>query len=266
MELRNIRSGLIPAMARTGLIAKGFVYVILGLIAFMAAFHLKSNESADRTGSFQFIHDAPGGNIILALLAIGLVCYSLWRFIQAFSNSDSFGRRKFFKRARYFFSGLGYLAVAYSALNFLIHPVRKQDQNQQTASELLNRPFGEWLVGLGAIIIAAIGIYQVWYGLSEKYKNHVQKLNLQEKGTRIILSSGTWGYLSRGIVWLIISFLLLRAALHSAAAEAGDTSKAFEFIRQGTAGSWLCGAIGIGLVIYGLFNFTRARYERIQKF
>jgi hypothetical protein len=69
---------------------------------------------------------------------------------------------------------------------------------------------------------------------------------------------------ARGLVWLIIAFLLLKAALHADSAEAGDSGKAFLFIENTHYGSYLLGMIGIGLIAYGVFNFIRARYESFQ--
>jgi hypothetical protein len=64
-------------------------------------------------------------------------------------------------------------------------------------------------------------------------------------------------------VWLVIAFLFLRAALYARASEAGNTGKAFQFIETTPYGSPLLGALGVGLIAYGVFNFVRARYERM---
>jgi putative Mn2+ efflux pump MntP len=118
------------------------------------------------------------------------------------------------------------------------------------------------LVGIGGLILAGIGAYQIYYGFSEKYRKHVQGLSLHSEQSTLLLRTGKVGYISRGAVWLVIAFLFLRAAVHSAASEAGNTGKAFRFIETSAYGSLLLGALGVGLVAYGVFNFVRARYER----
>jgi hypothetical protein len=134
----------------------------------------------------------------------------------------------------------------------------KGDQNQQWASRLMQESYGHWLLIIAALIIAGIGIYQLWYGFSGKYKDHVEG---QDSPPPVLLRFGKIGYPARGIVWLIIAWLLLKAALHHNPSEAGDTSKAFSFIEASTSGSLMLGAIGIGLAAYGLFSFIRMRYE-----
>ena len=250
-------------IAQAGYIAKGIVYVLLGLLGFMSAFEIasKDNNEATQSGTLQFVKELPAGTVLLLLLAAGLICYSIWRGIQAFYNPNG-EEKKWTKRLRYLFSGLAYLALAYSALRVVFeNSSGKGDQNQKLAGELMNQPLGQVLVGLAALLFAAIGVYQIYYGLSEKYKKHVQELSLQSQHATTLLRSGKIGYISRGIVWLVIAFLFFRAAVHSTANEAGNTGKAFRFIEATPFGSYLLGALGLGLIAYGIFNFIRARYE-----
>jgi hypothetical protein len=247
-------------LARIGLVTKGIVYVAIGALAFMAAFKIggqKENE-ADRTGALE-LFEKTGGIWLLGLIAAGLICYALWRIIQAASGRSS----DFKKRLRYFFSGLGYASIAITATRIILKQRQDDgDQNQKFTAELLNQPMGEWLVAIGALIFAAIGGYQVYYALSKKYKKHVDTLNLHSNRASILLRMGKIGYLSRGIVWLILAYLLTRAAIYKNSYEAGGTGKAFEFIQDGFMGNYLLAAIGLGVAAYGIFAFTRARYER----
>ena len=248
----------VKKIAQAGYISKGIVYVLLG---FMAAFELTQDNEATQTGALRFVKDLPAGTILLLLLTLGLLCYSIWRGIQAFYNPKQ-EEKKWTKRLRYLFSGLTYLALAYTALKAVFESDSGGgDKNQKVAGELMSQPLGQVLVGLAGLILAAVGIYQIYYGFSEKYRKHVQELSLHSQHASTLLKSGKVGYISRGIVWLVIAFLFFRAALHSAANEAGNTSKAFHFIETSPFGSYLLGALGFGLIAYGIFNFVRARYE-----
>lgn len=89
-------------------------------------------------------------------------------------------------------------------------------------------------------------------------------MNRQKKQIRLLLVSGKIGYVVRGIVWLLLSYLMIRAAIHSNAGEAGDTGKAFSLVENNTMGSYFLAAIAIGLILYGLFTFIRARYEKFE--
>ncbi len=258
-------SELVKRIAQTGLTAKGIVYVLLGLLAFMAAFELggKGNDDATRTGALQLIKDLPAGAVLLLTIAGGLFCYVIWRVTEAFHTKTD--KKGWGKRLRYLFSALVYLAFAVTAIRLgLGEKEGSGDRNQAVAGELLSKPLGQVLTGLGGLLLVAVGAWQIYYGLSEKYRKHVQGLSLHTEHSSLLLRSGKIGYVSRGIVWLVIAFLFLRAAVHSAASEAGDTGKAFQFIESSPLGSPLLGLLGLGLIAYGVFNFIRARYERFH--
>src|SRR5687768_12368529 len=142
----------VDVLARVGLIAKGFVYVILGALAFMAAFQLggQTSKDTDRAGVFNFLNDSFAGKWLLAVLALGLVCYSIWRFIQGFKYGKHLSE-DWKKAARYISSGLVYLLAALSAFKVWRNTsTNNSDNEQQVASELLSKPFGQWLVGIAA--------------------------------------------------------------------------------------------------------------------
>lgn len=257
-------SDLTKHIAQAGLTAKGAVYVLLGVLAFMAAFELggKGSSNATQTGALQFIKGLPAGFPLLIAIATGILCYSVWRGIQTF-RSDG-GKTKWTRRLRYFLSGLTYLAFAITAFRLVIgQHAGNSNRNQMIARELLEKPFGQVLAGLGGLVLAAVGAWQIYYGLSEKYRKHVQDISLQSNHSSLLLRSGKTGYVSRGIVWLVIAFLFLRAAYYAVASQAGSTAKAFRFIESSPFGSPLLGLLGLGLVSYGIFNFIRARYERL---
>jgi hypothetical protein len=266
MTLAKTGKSSLKPIAQAGLTAKGIVYCLLGVLTFMAACRINgtSERNTDKGGVFDFVLKQSGGQVMLAVIALGLFCYCVWRFIEAFADTEHKGKdaKGLSSRGRYLLSGLVYGSVAVQAVSMLLSGRKGSgDQKQDLAQELLNKPYGEWLAGIGAAILIGIGIYQIWYGLSEKYRKHVEGAGHAEYRDAL-LTAGKVGYVARGIVWLLIGWLFAKAALHSNAAEAGDTSKAFAFLHGASYGTYLLGAVGVGLVCYGVFSFVRARYER----
>jgi uncharacterized membrane protein YidH (DUF202 family) len=260
MDVIQSKNKTVDNLARIGLSAKGIVYLALGALAFMAALEWAGHneKEASRTGVFQWLKDM-GGSWLLILIVAGLACYCIWRFVQAFSNSGR--NNKPAKRVRYFFSGLAYTSVAFTAAQLALGNNNSGGGgNEHWMAEVLSKPAGEILAWIIALLFAGIGIYQLYYSLSGKYKKHVEGLNLHDNKSKALLQTGKIGYIARGIVWLIISFLLGRAAMHSNASEAGDSSKAFQLV-EGTFGSYILAAIGLGLIAYGIFSLVRAKYE-----
>lgn len=260
----------IKNMARFGLTAKGVVYCLVGILAFMAAFELggKSEEGSDKTGVFQFILEQSYGRILLAIVAFGLLCYTVWRFLQAIKDTENKGDKPkgIGIRIRYAFSGLVYGALAYYAANLVLGNGGGSggDSRETLSRELLQQPFGQWLVGIVAVGTALAGIHQIYLALSDKYKKHVQSAGLKHEAETMMIRAGKIGYIARGIVWLIIAYMFLKAALSSNPNKAGGSGSAFEFLENSSYGSYLLGAVAIGLIFYGVFMFMRAKYQVIS--
>lgn len=112
------------------------------------------------------------------------------------------------ERLLYIVSGLVYLHFAFTAIRVEMGKQTSEDQNQHLAG------------GCGCVPSL------VWP--LRKIQKHVQGLLLQANNAKLLLRAGKVGYISRGVVWLLVAYLFLRAAFHAAASEAGNTGKAFQ--------------------------------------
>ena len=75
-------------IARTGLVAKGIIYAIIGILTFLAAFNL----GGQKTGKLQvldFLEKQAFGKILLIIIALGLMCYAFWRLTQAVKDPEN---------------------------------------------------------------------------------------------------------------------------------------------------------------------------------
>ncbi|WP_276496044.1 DUF1206 domain-containing protein [Pontibacter litorisediminis] len=256
--------------ARFGLTAKGVVYCLLGILAFMAAFEIggQSTDNTQRSGIFRTILDLPAGSVLLGITALGLFCYAIWRFIQAVKDTEDqgSGAKGIAKRLRYVFSGLVYGSFAFLAARMVLGSSggSSSDSRETLAAKLLEQPFGQWLVGIVAVGTILAGLYQIYYGYSEKYKKEVQSGGLKHDVEHQMIRAGKLGYMARGIVWIVIGYLFLQAALKSSASQAGGNSAAFQFLENASYGSFILGAVALGLIFYGVFMFMRAKYQPIH--
>ena len=259
----------IEISARTGLTAKGVVYCLVGILTFMAAFNLGSGD--DKGGKMQalrWIEEQPFGQVLLALIAVGLLCYGAWRFVEAFLDTEDKGSdaKGLAVRSRYVFSGLVYGASTFYAAKLLFGSGSDDggpNARQTVAQKLLQQPYGQWLVGIIAAGVMAVGVYQIYYALSEKHRKKIQESKLDNRVKKTLLNTGMVGYIARGIVWLLIGYLFLRAALQSDPGEAGGSDSAFSFLEQAW-GSWVLAVVALGLVCYGIFMFVRAKYQPVN--
>ncbi|MBD1396168.1 DUF1206 domain-containing protein [Pontibacter sp. JH31] len=269
-NIPSTKPGWVKTFARIGLIAKGIVYCLVGTLAFMAAFEIggRSEQSAGKTGVFRFIMEQPYGKVLLGIVALGMLCYTLWRFIQAIADTEDKGTdaKGIGRRIGYAFSGLVYGALAFTAAQLVMgnSSSGSSDSRQTLARELLAQPFGQWLLGAVAIGTMAVGIYQFYRAYSDMYMKKLQASRIKPEMRDTLVRAGKIGYIARGFVWLIIGYLLLQAALNSNFQKAGSSSQAFQFLEENAYGSYLLGALALGLLSYGVFMFVRAKYEVIN--
>ncbi|MDO6820165.1 DUF1206 domain-containing protein [Zobellia sp. 1_MG-2023] len=107
----------IKQVAYVGFVAKGSVYAITGILAFLAAFNL-GGQKAGKLQIIEFLEKQPFGKFLLAALGVGLICYALWRFIQSIQDPENMGTdgKALVKRVSFFISGLIYLGLGIFAI------------------------------------------------------------------------------------------------------------------------------------------------------
>src|SRR6266581_6029540 len=77
-------------LARLGYTVKGIVYVVIGWLAGMLAIG-HGGKATDQSGAIQTINSLPLGKFLLIVVAIGLLGYALWSFIQTVFDPDREG-------------------------------------------------------------------------------------------------------------------------------------------------------------------------------
>ena len=82
--------GALERGARLGYVAKGLVYLIVGGFAFLAALG-RGDGATDTHGALQVLLTQPFGRVLLALCALGLLGYGLWRLTMAARDPERRG-------------------------------------------------------------------------------------------------------------------------------------------------------------------------------
>lgn len=255
---------LFEKFARFGLVSKGVVYCLMGVLSVLAAFGL-SQEKGDKAEAFKMIYGQPFGQIILVIIALGLFGYVMLRFFQAFKDIDNKGAdmKGIMDRIGYTLSAFLYLGIGAYALKLVFGGSGGggDSSRQFVVSKVLEYPGGQYVVGIAGAIGIGMGIYQIFRGATGKFMKRVNLVKSNMKDA--FKAAGTIGYISRGIVLGIIGYFLFYAAVLSDPDEAQGTGAAFDFI-QNQFGSVMMAIVALGLIGYGIFTFVKARYQKID--
>jgi hypothetical protein len=253
--------GWFEKLTRIGIASKGLVYVILGLLAFMAAAGYKG-EVTSKEGVVERIANAPMGAIMLVILVLGLFAYSAWRLIAAFKDTEHKGSdtKGLGKRFGYVASGVVYGGLALTALQTLRGRGSKGgDHTQSWAARLLDLPMGELILGILGVVIIGVGIAQIRTGYLEKFRKH-----LRGGETEWNIRAGKAGHIARGFVFCLIGVFIIVAAMQNDASEAKGLEGTLDALAQRAYGSLLLALTGLGLAAYGAYMFLEAKYRSVR--
>jgi hypothetical protein len=257
----------IERSARVGYVAKGTVYLLIGTLALQAAAGA-GGRTTGTAGVFQVIEHQPLGRWMLWLVAIGLAGYALWRLLCALKDPDGRGRRdwkRVFVRIGYAGSAVIHGGLAWQAVQLALGAGGSGDSGQARSrtAQLLDAPFGPWLVGAVALGVAGYGLAQMVKGFRRDAERRLHIENLAPEERRLVLGAARAGLFARGIVFGLIATFLLQAALHRDPSEAGGLAEALRTLAEQPYAPLVLGVVAVGLAAYGAFQLVLARYRVI---
>jgi hypothetical protein len=250
----------VERLARMGYAARGIVYVIVGVVAAQAA--RGEGGATGQQGAFSEILSRPGGKFMLGLLAVGLLGYAVWRFVEASIDPEHDGGGK---RALYALSGVIHAGLALTAMRMALGSSRGGGGGSESlTARVMEAPAGRWLVAAAALAIVGFGIFQIVKGWRADLDRRLDFSRLPS-GTQLwAVRAARAGLAARGVVFLVIGFFLFQAALQRDPGETRDLEGALDALHGASYGPWLLGLVALGLIAYGITEILKARYRRIK--
>ena len=265
----NQASPWVQRLARLGYAAKGVIYIIIGMLALQAAFG-PGGKTTDTRGALHTIATDGTGRFLLGIVALGLVGYALWRFVQAFFDperkSEGQGIKGVVMRVGCFISGVIHAGLALTAFRLLTGVRGGGDGGGGTeaaTATALSQPLGQFWVLLAGVVVLGSAAYQVYKGWKEKFLRdlHTEAMNQAEMKAATV--TGKVGLIARGIAFAIVGWFLLRAGFSGDAGEARGLDGALVALAQQPYGPILLGLVAAGLVAYGGYCFVQSRWRHV---
>lgn len=256
----------VELLSRLGYATKGVVYTIVGILALQAAAGTR-RANVSTSDALTQIYTQPFGRVLLIIVGVGLAGYVLWRGLQAFLDPESngSGMEGIAKRVGYFFSGLGYAALAISAfqLVFTGHNSGGGNSTQNWTARAMGMPAGRWLIGAVGLVVIGVGVAQFMRAIKASFKKHLDLGGMDRDLRSWTIRIGQTGTAARGVVYVLIGLFLGRAAWQYDPQEGGGLGQALQRIVQQPYGPWLLAVVAVGLIAYGLYAVIMARYRRM---
>ncbi|MCJ8159643.1 DUF1206 domain-containing protein [Sphingomonas sp. LaA6.9] len=254
-------------LARLGFASRGLVYILVGWFALHAA--RTGGQPADNQAALASLVDEPLGRGLLLVIGLGLLGYAVWRLLEAALDPEKRGRstKGKFERAGYALSGVTHLILAVYAVRLAMHDAVAggtapgDSSARDWSAWLMAQPGGTLLLSLvGGVLFIVAGAQATKSGKA----GFMRELEGDAPVPDYLRIAGRIGYGARAVVFALIGWFFIRAALHANPEEAGGMGQALRALQGQDYGPVLLGLVAVGLFLFGLFSLVEARFRRLK--
>jgi hypothetical protein len=142
-------SSRLTSLTRIGFATRGLLYIVIAILI------LRTGRAEDPSGALEYLGRG-GGQLLLGVMAAGLVAYGIWRLADAAFDIERHGsdRKGWLERAGAGVSGIVHLFLAWQAVRLMRGAALSGgDGTQQGAEMALQLPGGWALVMVGAVVL-----------------------------------------------------------------------------------------------------------------
>ncbi|MFE7160226.1 DUF1206 domain-containing protein [Streptomyces sp. NPDC057636] len=265
---RAANSTAVATGARAGFVARGIIYVLIGVLSLRISFSGGGGKQADRGGAIAEIAGKPFGAALLWLLGTALAGMALWRLSGAAFGQAGPDGKKASKRAMAAGRCVFYAFVSYSVLSYAAGDKSSgsgsSDQNSRdVTSKALDWPAGQWIVAAAGAAVAAAGVWIAVRALRRTFQEHLKMSGMSPKTRQTVTALGVFGGTTRGVVFAVAGGFALAAAVQHKPGKAKGMDDTLRSFADTPVGPWLLVFIAVGLVAFGVFSWAGARWRKL---
>ncbi|MGO9496057.1 MAG: DUF1206 domain-containing protein [Solirubrobacteraceae bacterium] len=268
-EARGVqRSRSFALLARTGFVARAVTYGVIGGIALALALGAGAAPAApNQQGALALIAGAPLGRVALVVVCVGLLGYALWKLSQALlgRGPEGGGSPKLKDRISNGASGVAYLVLFAVAVRILLGGSGGGGSGSpsHTTAGVLGWPGGAAIVAIAGGAFIAICAYQIYDALSGGFAENTKLGEMTEPERRTYMTVGRVGLCARSIVFGIVGYFLLQAAISYNPHDAVGIDGVLARVHHEPLGTVLLALVAAGLLVFACYSLFEARYRRL---
>ena len=251
-------------LTRVGLGARGVLYIVIAILAFRVAFgHYE--DQASQNGALKEIASKPGGQILVWIIAVGLIAYALWRLLTAALGAavDPIATDAK-QRIKALAEGIGYGVIASIAVKVATGSGSSSSGGgQKQTAMVLGWPGGQFLVGLVGVIAIAVGAFFVYDGIKADFTKELSFGGQSPTTRKTVVTLGRVGRVAHGVVFGIIGVLIVVAAVKYDPDQAKGVDGALKSLVAQPYGKVLLSLVALGLLAYGLYGLAEAKFRKV---
>ncbi len=254
-------------LARFGFVAKGLLWAVVALIAIEVA-RGDRRKAQSEEGAILEVARQPFGEILLAVLALGLVGYALWRLrVAILGPPGESGAEAAAERV-----GSVVLAISYTALCFYtIRFLTKSGNSGGSSSDpdsvtrtLLDESYGVVAIIALGLVLLGVGAHEAYKAITRSFLDDLETGRMSEsekKGATVLGMAGNAGL---ALISVLAGVFMIKAAVEHDAKEAVGLDGALQELVSQKLGPFLLGATAACLLLYAAYCcFIEARYRKL---
>lgn len=248
--------------ARAGIVARGLLWSVVGLLAANVALGHRSSH-ADKDGALGALRDQPLGAALLTALALSFAAHAAFRVLEGTvgRRDEDDDRKRLLKRAWSWCRVVVYGFLAVSTARFVLGSGGSSEGARKPTAEVLSWPAGRWLVGAVGLGVVIAGLVMAVRGARQDFTD---KLDMPGGGMRTVVERiGTAGLVGRGLVYVLVGGFLVEASARFDADRAKGLDASLKALTDAPLGSGLLWLAVAALLSFAAWSFLEARYRAL---